>query len=183
MEQDQEELDIRHAQKVAKSTSLPIDGTSTSSTSSPTGAEFDKKAVGHDSLVTVRLSEPPSLHVNTAIPPSPLPNRTSLYGLEDTPDDTPTDAMAEIDKEEQPKQVEDLESMSPIAADTSLNLQEELELMETDAQDDDGENSRLSPPFSHSRSSSVVSEVVDWDQLQKSEDKESKEQENDNVCT
>ncbi|KAK3687348.1 rab-GTPase-TBC domain-containing protein [Podospora appendiculata] len=128
----------------------------------------------HDSLVTVRLSEPPSLYVNTAIPPNTLPSRTSLYGFENTPSDTGT-AKQDDDAASDESESEDPETTKAPASELGPSLQEELEQTEDEDQEEDGGDSQSSDARS-----STASEVVNWDQLQKTEDLESKDQDSDN---
>lgn len=111
-----------------------------------------------DSLVTVRLSEPPSLHINTAVSPSALPARKSSF-----PDYTygPSDAMAETLEEDDDSDSEVFEPDT--SAKRRPNLQDELA---GDADDDGDDDPR----------SSSDSERVDWDRLQKTEDMELKAQ-------
>jgi hypothetical protein len=120
---------------------------------------------GHDSMVTVRLSEPPSLSVNTDLPPNLLPSRRSLFGPEYTP--TPTSAIPPENKEDEPNEDE----TSPNTAVQGKNLLEELEESE---EDDDS-------PEETSRRESVddSEDEVNWDKLQKSEDEQA--QVDDNV--
>ena len=154
------------------------------SNSSPVAADKEKRSFEHDSLVTVRLSEPPSLLINTAIPPNPLPSRKTLYGI----DYAPTGTIAE-DSEEEPDATESEESESEsdtqtLASDVGLglSLQEKLDeepaetsIQETGVMDLQGSDGRTSED-------SEDSEPVDWDTLQKKEDLESKEQDSDKVC-
>lgn len=155
-----------------ESASPPSDGASIRTGSSPITAEVKKRLMDHDSLVTVRLSEPPSLHINTTIPPNPLPSRKTVYGI----DYTPNDAMAESLKEEEKSDAdkEDKEPETPVTT-TGLNLQEELGQLDTDSQEDEEDTDKI-----EGRSSSD-SDKVDWEGLQKTEDMESKDQDSDNV--
>ena len=145
-------------------TQPPSHGAPSMADSPPIAAEPDVKMSDHDSLVTVRLSEPPSLHLNTAVPPStilarksPVPDRGDTTGgtLEEEDDDDDDD-----DSES--------EAFEP---DTSAskrrpNLLQELGQAGTGAAGE-GRQRRDS-------SSSSGSERVDWEELQKKEDLESK---------
>jgi hypothetical protein len=138
---------------------------------SPNAGEVEKRAMDHDSLVTVRLSEPPSLHINTSIPPSLLPSRKTVYGIEYTP----TDVMTESVEEEGSGTDLGGELETPTSG-QSLNLQDELEQSGStgDAEDAGAEQAV------EERTSSD-SETVDWDQLQKTEEMESQDQDSDKV--
>ncbi|KAK4449918.1 rab GTPase-activating protein 1-like protein [Podospora aff. communis PSN243] len=120
----------------------------------------------HDSLVTVRLSEPPSLTINTAIPSNLLPSRKTVYGIEYTPTEIMTESV-----EEEPSSDQEKGPDTP-ALNQGASLQDELEHLSSE--DEDEENGDL-----EGRTSSE-SETVDWDQLQKTEDMESKDQGSDN---
>lgn len=132
-----------------------------------TPIETEKRAVDHDSLVTVRLSEPPSLYINTAIPPSLLPSRKTVYGIEYTPTEVMTKSV-----EEEPESDQEQEPDAP-ALNQGTSLQEELKQLPSGGEDmeDEGAEGRTSSD----------SETVDWEQLQKTEDLESKDQGSDNV--
>ncbi|KUI63805.1 hypothetical protein VM1G_10547 [Cytospora mali] len=126
-----------------------------------------RKIAEHDSLVTVRLSEPPrQLTLNTNVTSNgTASNRRSLFTdtLSPTPiSPSPLSASSETAKS-------DDELISPVTTthNSKTNLQEELE----GAKDDD------------SKTISVIEEdveesdeeEVDWEQLQKTEDAESKD--------
>lgn len=64
--------------------------------STMTKSPNETKTPGHDSMVTVRLSEPPSLSVNTDLPVAVMPSRRSILGLQYTP----TSAITLFEKEE-----------------------------------------------------------------------------------
>lgn len=176
----------------------PIEGESS--------AEKDESALpGHESMVTVRLSEPPSLVVDTDLPPA-MPTRRSMFGPEYTPTPTPTsakpsslrseDRIDEVDEED-----EDLMQGNTVAAATGVatqgegdeeaipgrstlretvvgrhNLQQELE----DASYD--EESKGPGPSSSRRGSvgSDSEDEVNWDALQKKEDEQAQDQQDDN---
>lgn len=183
------------SQQLPTSPTSMDDSSRASSESSRVGEEKPQRVMDHDSLVTVRLSEPPYLHVDTNIIPNVLPSRKSLYGN----DDTPSDSMAEAVKEDQDgadrwQEQEEIEltTHTPISinSDRSRSLQDELE--EDDSPDDtDSIHSTLEDPditqqnsndtsaTSHPRSS----EETNWDQLQEIENLESKDQVSENVST
>lgn len=122
---------------------------------------------GHDSLVTVRLSEPPILTVDTELAeanePQTLrpatimsPNDSSLVGTPGTDvtaeTATPRDSL-----------------LPPQAADASRSLEQELGA----AEDDESRQSL----------SSEDQDEVNWEQLEKTEDEQTKDEETDNVST
>lgn len=169
MDATEKELDDK---KILATPNAPTPSDDGSVSEQPTSltmtADVEKRAVDHDSLVTVRLSEPPSLSVNTSIPPNLLPSRKTLYGI----DYTPTDVMAESLEEEQSDTGVEPETPASIGG---TNLQEELE---QSAPNDDG-GDEDDPEIAEGRRSSD-SEAVNWEQLQKTEDMESKDQSSDN---
>lgn len=172
MELDQEVTSTQHAPKTSETTPIANDGVPEPSNASPVETETPKKrAVEHDSLVTVRLSEPPALHVNTAVPTSAPASRKSLYGHEDTP----IDEAAEKPDQEEDGVSDNQEAKTP-SSDSGLTLQQEIENIEDTEQEaeDGGSNSAADR-------SSIESEPVDWEELQKTENQESKDQDSDNV--
>ncbi|KAI1660126.1 rab-GTPase-TBC domain-containing protein [Daldinia decipiens] len=139
----------------------------------------------HDSMVTVRLSEPPSLSVNTDLPLNPLPFRRSIWGHECTPTSAtapsvpPVMEVEEGDMEDvqvqdvqvQDVQIHDLKSptspKSPLKdtqAITTTTIQEEKEVVDDDLMEDSD------------------TEEVNWDQLQKTEDEEVKDQDDNSTA-
>ncbi|KAK6081021.1 GTPase activating protein [Seiridium cupressi] len=146
---------------------------------------------GHDSMVTVRLSEPPSLSVKTDLPPNVLPSRRSIFGPEYTP--TPTSATSPRKQElEEPKEEEEKEKVGEeeneedgdVSPRTEVNgsksLSEELQDSAGDdgAEDDEASESRDSPRESMDDSE----DEVNWDKLQKSEDEQAQSDDNVGPC-
>lgn len=142
---------------------------------------------GHDSMVTVRLSEPPSLSVKTDLPPNVLPSRRSIFGPEYTPTPTSATSPRKQEQEEDKMEQDDIEdeddddhASPPTERGGSKNLMEEL-------QDSAEEVSTEQDAVVGSEESAVDSEdedEVNWDKLQKSEDEQA--QNDDNVsllCT
>lgn len=129
----------------------------------------DNSARDHDSLVTVRLSEPPSLTVNTAVPPNMLPSRYNLNVS------TPVKTMAGTVQEEDDDDDDDSESeiFEPeTRAKKGPNLQDELsEAADRNSSDD------------HDSRSSSGSDAVDWDKLQEKEDFASRNKSSETVGT
>lgn len=121
---------------------------------------------GHDSLVTVRLSEPPILTVDTALAEAheqqPLRPVTMM-----SPHDSPmTDTSGAEATAETATPRDSLARLSE--ADASRTLEEELG---TCAEEDESR-----PSFS-----SEEQDEVNWEQLEKTEDEQTKDEETDNV--
>jgi len=165
MEPGQEETVTHHAATESTSSAPRMRSNSLpDSIGSPTTDRYETRAIDHDSLVTVRLSEPPVLSVNTSIG---TPTGKSPFGH----GYTPSDAMAETVPEEDDGTAGEPDATSQ----RGKSLQDELQDIDggsvqenDDTAIEDGENDS-------------DDEQVDWDSLQESEDKESKDQESDNV--
>ncbi|KAK2072338.1 hypothetical protein P8C59_006697 [Phyllachora maydis] len=151
-------------------------------------ADKKSKAMDHDSLVTVRLSEPPNLAVNTDAASNALPSWKSLHGRDLTPTDTMADvAQEETDEEED----EDAITPQPTVLEYGQDLHDDL-AMEPNEVDEYGEEQQAPPNHglhtarnsaAHSSSTrqSVESEAVDWDRLQETEEAELKDQDTDHA--
>jgi hypothetical protein len=143
----------------------------------PATADTDSKASGHDSLVTVRLSEPPSLHLNTTVPPSTILARKSPI-----PNHGTSNAMAETLDEEDDDDDDDDDSESEIfepetkASKRRPNLLQELGQAGSESTDEEGGRTKR-----RDSCSSSGSERVDWEELQKKEELELKGQSSNNV--
>ncbi|KAK7956842.1 TBC domain-containing protein [Apiospora aurea] len=158
---------------------------------------------GHDSMVTVRLSEPPTLSVTTDFSAlNTMPPRRSLFGPDYAP--TPTSAIStqlreedtiheedEEEEEEKPKSGEDNGELSPnITASGSKNLLQELnDSAENDeAQDEEAldEESNEAKDNQTERRASIGSdtdeEEVNWDALQKKEDEQSQDHDDNSTA-
>lgn len=175
MEADQEtasgiEATVRH--KHASSTATPSPTVSEhrqrSSSNPQDGAP--KQSNEHDSLVTVRLSEPPRRltldTTNLSLNGSPLFNRRSALANNLSPGAISSGSLHSPFNPD--------EGMSPVVAGIpnhgfGQNLQDELD----DAQDDD------SKTISGPETEDSDGEEVNWDELQKTEDAESKDNEED----
>lgn len=140
----------------------------------------EKRMPEHDSMVTVRLSEPPSLSVNTDFPPNALPFRKSIWGHECTP----TSATAPISTPPIEEEVTmegnivetEIELKTP--ADPPKNLLQELQSKNSTSQEE--EKKPTPTPDDIDPMDESDTEEVDWDQLQKTEDEQVKDQD-DNV--
>jgi hypothetical protein len=195
MELDHDGTDnTRHvSQPLPASTAAMDESSRARSDSTPVADEKHPRVVDHDSLVTVRLSEPSYLYVNTNLGPNILPSRKSLYGTSYTP----SDVIAAGGKEEQDGVVSlqqehnesPAQTPTTIISDNARSLREELGEDEESAEDLDSIHSTLddtditqqdsndTSEISHPRSS----EETNWDQLQEFEDQESKDQMSENV--
>lgn len=124
-------------------------------------AEAETPKIAHDSMVTVRLSEPPALTLDTSVAddeskptsPEPVPSR-------DSASNAGTDHAAESDTEKRASTV------SVVASDANRSLQDELAEGAGDAD---------------SGNSSDDQDEVNWEKLQKTEDEQTKDEETDNV--
>ncbi|CCC06947.1 hypothetical protein SMACR_00987 [Sordaria macrospora] len=185
MELDRKARDSRHDSKYddqeETSTKSPLPSPSPTSptgttNSSPIELEFDHKGtMEHDSLVSVCLSEPSrsSLQIDTTVSPP----RKNVWGLEDSPCASPTDdADTETIKEERNDEDRSDELKTP-ASTHSPSLLEELESV----QDEDDEEAEDDNNDARSEGSSAESEDVNWDDLQKKEDEQVKEQDAENT--
>ena len=185
MELDRKARDGRHDSKYddqeETSTKSPLPSPSPTSptgttNSSPIELEFDHKGtMEHDSLVSVCLFEPSrsSLQIDTTVSPP----RKNVWGLEDSPCASPTDdADTETIKEERNDEDRSDELKTP-ASTHSPSLLEELESV----QDEDDEEAEDDNNDARSEGSSAESEDVNWDDLQKKEDEQVKEQDAENV--
>ncbi|KAI1333078.1 rab-GTPase-TBC domain-containing protein [Xylariaceae sp. FL0255] len=131
----------------------------------------DARFPNHDSMVTVRLSEPPSLSVNTDLPTVALPSRKSIFGPECTPTSAVTPHIKEEDEiEGEENKGEDVESDKPVDAPTNSDG-----ARKSVAQYVDSETRRQSEDTAVDDSDT---EEVDWDQLQKTEDEQVKSDDN-----
>lgn len=177
MEADQETITAASAkQRHDSSASIPASiAASSPTTSEPTRQRSSsqpsngpvRKIAEHDSLVTVRLSEPPRpLTVNTDVSSNgTTSNRRSLFAdaLSPTPiSPSPLSACSETPSS-------DDELMSPVTTthNSKTNLQDELD----DAKDDDSKTIGAADEDAEESDD----EEVDWDQLQKKEDAQSKD--------
>ncbi|KAI2635450.1 rab-GTPase-TBC domain-containing protein [Xylaria nigripes] len=123
----------------------------------------DIKILGHDSMVTVRLSEPPSLSVNTDVSPVIMPSRKSVLSLEYTPTSAVTlrenDEALELADDHAEPQI-DVETPT-IVHDGLGSTDESVERVESPQGEDDADESD--------------SEEVDWESLQKTENEQVKD--------
>lgn len=187
------EDDSRYAsQSVPASTTNMSEISRASPDAAPAVDEDGRRVVDHDSLVTVRLSEPPVLHVRTDTAPEALRSRKSPYETESTPSDTADEPLSEgrdeVEGLQEPEERETNTSSTTSVSDPSRNLQDELG--EDDSPDDTDsihsvlDGADITRPGSND--TSVISprrssEETNWDQLQEIEDKESKDHVSENV--
>ncbi|KAK8105955.1 GTPase-activating protein GYP5 [Apiospora kogelbergensis] len=152
---------------------------------------------GHDSMVTVRLSEPPNLSVTTDFAAlNTMPTRRSLFGPEYTP--TPTSAISqlreddtieeededELAEEEKRSGVDNGEPSPKITADGSKNLLQELadSTQEDEAQEDNSNEIAGKQADRRGSIDSDADEEVNWDELQKKEDEQAQDQDDNSTA-
>ncbi|KAI0863691.1 rab-GTPase-TBC domain-containing protein [Xylaria cubensis] len=124
---------------------------------------IDAKIPGHDSMVTVRLSEPPSLSVNTDLPAAAVPSRKSIFG----PEYTPTSAVTLCEDDENAEEVGDsAEPERDIEKPTTVN--DELK------NNTESKNQEEIPEDEDIMEESDTEEV-DWERLQKTENEQVKD--------
>ena len=123
-------------------------------------SEVETPKMAHDSMVTVRLSEPPSLSIDTTVADDTEAIKTSEAQL-------PEESVSEADTEVSiPSSTEKRASTaSTINPDTKRTLQDEL------AEEEVADKSH----------SSLDQEEVDWAKLEQTEDEQTKDDETDNV--
>ncbi|KAI2468897.1 rab-GTPase-TBC domain-containing protein [Annulohypoxylon bovei var. microspora] len=130
-------------------------------------------------MVTVRLSEPPSLSVNTDFPPNALPLRKSIWGHECTPTSATTPSATPAIEEEVTTCMDekvDMEVESKTPADAPKTLLEELQDTNTASREEEKETDGIDPMDESD------TEEVDWDQLQKKEDEQVKDQDDSSTA-
>ncbi|KFH47822.1 Protein of unknown functionlike protein [Hapsidospora chrysogenum ATCC 11550] len=130
---------------------------------SPDEAEAETPRMTRDSMVTVRLSEPPALTLDTCVGPdgdSSIPEET---GPRDSVS-RPGDDIVESDAD---KRDSSASTVSVVAPATARSLQDELA---DGAEDDSG-------------SSSGDADEVNWEKLERTEDEQTKDEETDNSTT
>ena len=157
-------------------TGFPPDDASERASSPQNSTETASDTSGHDSLVTVRLSEPPSLHVNTAVPPSTILVRRSSTCPDYSPGSTITGAHDDDDDDDDDDDSESEIFEPETSAKRGPNLQQELGTVGTSSSDEDEDDARRRDSWSSSGS-----EKVDWEGLQKKEDQECRTYGSDNV--
>ncbi|KAI0013091.1 rab-GTPase-TBC domain-containing protein [Xylariaceae sp. FL0662B] len=136
----------------------------------------------HDSLVTVRLSEPPSLSVNTDIPVTIPLSRRSIWGHECQ--GTPTSATAPFAKEagkEEEVTTDDKAGLKTVLdrPQSSPHLQQ---LPDTRLCDVPEEQTGELAEDNDSMDDESDTEEVNWDELQKTEDEEVKDQDDNSTA-
>ncbi|GAP93469.1 putative GTPase-activating protein GYP5 [Rosellinia necatrix] len=128
-----------------------------------TKSPVDNKAPGHDSMVTVRLSEPPPLSVNTDLPTATMPSRRSIFG----PEYTPTSAVTLCENEENEGEVEhNTETAMEIETPTTAH---------DESKSSAGSLNQEERPQDESATEESDTEEVDWDRLQKTENEQVKD--------
>ncbi|KAI1130514.1 rab-GTPase-TBC domain-containing protein [Nemania abortiva] len=142
--------------------SLPnVDSSSTTST--VTESPVDTKMPGHDSMVTVRLSEPPSLSVTTDLPPPSIPSRKSIFGPEYTP--TSATTLCENEEKAEERRAEG-EPETDIATPTTVHDELKNNIEPTN---------QGGGPQDEDTAEESDTEEVDWERLQKTENEQVKD--------
>ena len=193
MEQDQLRTENEHVSKPPPPALHSSSGPQLPADSSSIAESHEQaRSADHDSLVTVRLSEPPpSLHVNTNVGSSVVvPSKKTPYGHEYTPSDAMAETVREEEEEEEsggedgrvdggkaPGPRIDIERQPPSPSWSGEGRSLGDELCEA-GEDENGvgqpdeEDGREDDPATHRRNSSASE--VDWNELQKTEDAQSK---------
>lgn len=128
-------------------------------------AEAETPRMAHDSMVTVRLSEPPILSLDTSIEEVDSPdssNPTIRLSSDDSDNTTQPDTESPIES----KRSTCASAISLAVSNQNTSLQEDLE--EGESEDDMGH-------------SSDDQDEVNWEKLEKTEDEQAKDEETDNV--
>jgi len=167
-----EEIDTAELEPASPAASSPV--TSDIAVSKPSRS-FDKE--GHDSMVTVRLSEPPSLHVNTDVPPHALPTRRSIFGPECTPTSTVTPYVMAVPQLEVPS----ANAQAEAELETATDVSEEKEQDNISILESPRGTRILESPNEEDEDSDP--EEVNWDELQRTEDEQSKAKDQDDNST
>ncbi|KAI1209887.1 rab-GTPase-TBC domain-containing protein [Annulohypoxylon truncatum] len=146
----------------------------------------ERRIPEHDSMVTVRLSEPPSLSVNTDLPPNTLPFRKSIWGHECTPTSatapsaTPT-IEEEVTMEEKIVETE-IELKTPSDTPQTKILLQELGDTTSTSPGSPGSSGEEKQSDDVDPMDESDTEEVDWDQLQKTEDEQVKDQDDNSTA-
>lgn len=127
------------------------------------------KGPGHDSMVTVRLSEPPALSVNTDLPTPAMPSRRSIFG----PEYTPTSAVTLCENEEDVEEAKEgakteMEIKTPTTVQNENEPKGSTESVKDETVSDDT-----------AEESDTDTEEVNWERLQKTENEQVKVKESD----
>lgn len=142
---------------------IPVD--TPAATANDTEAETPKPA--HDSMVTVRLSEPPNLTLDTGLGSNATTTQPAVTIHEEEAETTAPELSIEANNRE--TMSTDRDSTTTLSTvETGRSLHNEL----ATSRDSD---------ISHDSSSET--DEVDWAQLQKTEDEQTKDEETDNVSS
>jgi len=130
--------------------------------------------IAHDSMVTVRLSEPPALTVDTAIPSKQNASRDSTQKVVEETTDTPgiqLDGVAENAAEEEEEESPRITMMDPNGN----------ELLSPSGSESAGSQNGESRRESDSSEESVEGGGVNWEELQQTEENEPRDESSDDV--
>ncbi|KAJ3576313.1 hypothetical protein NPX13_g3740 [Xylaria arbuscula] len=130
----------------------------------------DNRIPGHDSMVTVRLSEPPSLSVNTDLPAAVMPSRRSILGPECTPTSAVTLCESEGNMEEVKDEIEpEKGAETPTTTYDEGKVDNDVLTQEDASHDQDGMEES-------------DTEEVNWEALQKTENEQVKDQDDNSTA-
>ncbi|KAJ8125686.1 hypothetical protein O1611_g7951 [Lasiodiplodia mahajangana] len=136
---------------------------SPSTASIMTESPVDTKLPGHDSMVTVRLSEPPSLSVTTDLPAASIPSRKSIFG----PEYTPTSATTLCENEKKAEgEGSNGEPETDITTPTTVHDELKSNIKST---------SQSNGPQDEDTAEESDTEEVNWERLQKTENEQVKD--------
>ncbi|OHE95693.1 TBC domain-containing protein [Colletotrichum orchidophilum] len=155
--------------------------------------ETTPKMLAHDSMVTVRLSEPPTLTLDTNVGPnSPPRRRPSTVRIEKLPFPTEiSEAKARDEQEDETDHTQPSNPTTPLpVTDATRNLQDELVDCENEAEEEGdrvtslpARGTLLETPIDLKRpevdEEEEDEEEVNWDELQKSEAQEPRDADTD----
>ncbi|KAI1381793.1 rab-GTPase-TBC domain-containing protein [Hypoxylon crocopeplum] len=170
------ERDPENQQKNESSTVNAISTWTESNVSKSPIEKDERRMPEHDSMVTVRLSEPPSLSVNTDLPPNALPSRKSIWGHECTPTSATVPTVAPVKEKEattERKVEAEVEGELKTSADPPNNPLPDLQDTTTNEEEQIDDNELMDESDT---------EEVNWDQLQKTEDEEVKDQDDNSTA-
>ncbi|ROT40554.1 hypothetical protein SODALDRAFT_321882 [Sodiomyces alkalinus F11] len=154
---------------------------------SPTRDSDETSKITHDSMVTVRLSEPPSLTVDTTFADANVstPQRPNTVRLDKTPLSTPLSEVAGGESgysDVHCQEEEDSVGLStPLSVPNGIrSIEDELsESEERDREEAKQQEEQQTEESEEGNRRSSVSEEVNWEQLQKSEAEEPKDEDTD----
>ncbi|KAJ0305172.1 hypothetical protein COL516b_005402 [Colletotrichum fioriniae] len=193
--QQRDEVDHNTELTHAKSDTRPAAAAAAANQDDNDHRETTPKMLAHDSMVTVRLSEPPTLTLDTNVgPDSPPRRRPSTVKIEKLPFPTETlEAKAQDQPEDETDDTPPSDPTTPLPVTTATrNLQDELVDCEDEAEEEGdritslpARGTLLETPIEFKRpvvdeeGEEEDEEEVNWDELQKSEAQEPRDADTD----